>query len=134
MDEPIWIYFSIIAIIVAFVIIISLFNQNQGHLQEQSLSNAFLTLKQHCDFVCDQTPGSIRSVEVDLPSGLLMYTTDDKICGKYESEVRCALCKCNVAPYTLDLNTTETKEIFDIHTFKCYLQREENEIKMDCQG
>ncbi len=134
MDEPIWIYFSIIAVIIAFGIMLSLFNQNKEHVKEQAFSDAFLTLKPHCDYMCDSTPESIRPIDVDFPSGIFIYTTDTRICGRYEGDVRCAMCKCDVAPYTLDLNTTQARDTFDIHTFKCYFERGEDEIKIDCQG
>ncbi|MBW2990406.1 hypothetical protein KY348_01740 [Candidatus Woesearchaeota archaeon] len=134
MEESVWIYISIIAVIIALVIIISLFTQNKEHMKEQAFSNAFLEIEPHCNYVCGSPPGSIIPLEVNIPSGIVIYTKDQKICGQYKDKTACAVCACKVASYTLDLNTTQAKETFDVHAFNCYFERGENEVKMECQG
>jgi hypothetical protein len=130
MDEPVWIYVSIISVLIGIAVIVSLINQNTGHRQEQAFESAFLRLGPHCDRVCGSAPETMSPLKVDLPSGARLYTNGQKICGTYLGETQCASCECNLSLYELDLNTT----LYNIHTFTCAFQRGENDIRMDCQG
>jgi hypothetical protein len=130
MDEPVWIYVSIVAVIIALAVVISLFNQNSGHMKEQAFTNSFMSFGPHCDYVCSSSPETINPLKVDLPAGARFYTTGQKICGTFNNESRCAACACNLSRYELDLNTT----LYDIRTFTCSFKRGEHEISIDCQG
>jgi hypothetical protein len=132
MDEPVWMYIGIISVIVALGIIMALFMRNTEHMKEQAFENAFMTLGPNCDNVCASPPETRKPVDVDLPSGAVFYTTGQKICGRLNSDARCATCKCNLTAYTLDLNTS--KETYDTHPFTCRMTRGEHDISIDCQG
>jgi hypothetical protein len=130
MDEAIWIYTSIIAILIALAVIVSLINQNTDHRQEQAFANAFLRLGPHCDRVCESSPETMSPLKIEFPSGTRLYTTGHKICGLYKDSTQCAPCGCNLTLYELDLNTT----LYKIHTFTCSFTRGDDDIRMDCQG
>jgi hypothetical protein len=130
MDEPVWIYVSIISILIGIAVIVSLMNQNSVHRQEQAFSNAFQRFGPHCDSVCRRAPETVAPLKVDLPAGAHIYTNGQKVCGVFLEETRCASCTCNLSNYELDLNTT----LYKIHTFTCAFQRGEEDIRLDCQG
>jgi hypothetical protein len=134
MEQAVWISISIIALIIAFGVLTQLYTQNRQNMQEQAFTNAFQTLKTQCDYVCDSSPETILPIDVDLPSGVFLYTKDYKICGRFREESACALCDCRLAAHQIELNTSAASKAFDIHAFKCYFERGEDEIKMDCQG
>jgi hypothetical protein len=130
MEESVWIYISIISVILALAIMLGLFAKGNERLAEQAFDNAFQAFGPHCDQVCSSSPETMASIDVDLPKGASLYTTGQKLCGTFKESTRCAACRCNLSAYTLDLNDSA----YDLHTFKCRFSRGENEIRVDCQG
>ena len=134
MDEPVWIAISVIAVVIGLGIIMGIFSENKENVKLQHFKNAFNTFETHCNYVCGTSPETISPVEVELPSGVYIYTAGQKICGRYEGNVMCAPCDCELESFTMDLNTTAAKKAFDVQTFSCSFKRGENEISIGCQS
>jgi hypothetical protein len=134
MEETVWLYFSVIAIIFAFGIIAVLYSENKEDQKYQAFRSALDSLASQCDYVCGTGTGTNLPSEVSLPSGMLLYAHDKKICGTLEGENRCSMCSCQLMNYTLDLNTTFAREVLEIHKYQCFFRRTIDGEEMECQG
>ncbi len=134
MEQTIWLYFSIVAILLTLGIVMSLIETHRGRVNAQEVQNALRDLKAQCNFVCAQAPGTNLPVAVRLPSELFLYARDDRICVWFSERTRCQKCDCVLDPYTLDLNTTLHTELFATHDFNCYFARTAHGVDMDCKG
>ena len=134
MEETVWLYFSILAVIVALSVIGTLVYRNSDKTQYQHVIRSMEELKAQCDYVCDSSVGTSLPVTVTLPSGLYLYTRNTKICGIFQENNICRICDCELPRYILGLNTSFAMKAFKTHDYNCYFRRTENAVQMDCQG
>lgn len=134
MEQTVWLYFSIIAIVLTLGIILTLVEAQRGKIYEQEVQNALRDLRAHCNFVCTLAPGTNLPISVKLPSDLYLFSKDDRICIWYAEQTKCQKCDCVLDPFTLDLNTSLHRELFKTHEFNCYFARTLHGVDMDCKG
>lgn len=139
MEQAVWIAFGVIAVVLGFAIIANLISNNKDETRYIEFQESIDKLKHQCDFVCDSPLDTYLSVNVDLPSGMRLYTNENRICGHlnitddYDDETKCVLCKCQVSG-SLNLQTQLAKDSFDTHEYACFFERGENVIQMACKG
>lgn len=139
MEETVWLAFGVIAIVIGLAIVANLVGTNKDETRYIKFQESIEQLKYQCDFVCDSPLETYLSAEVTLPSGMRIYTNQNRICGhlnisaEYEDETKCMICKCPVNG-SLNLQTELARRSFDLHKYSCYFERGENEIQMECQG
>lgn len=141
MEQAVWLAFGVIAVVLGFAIIANLMNTNKDEARYNTFKESIERLKYQCDFVCDSPLDTYLAAEVELPSGLRIYTSQNRICGhlnisdEYSDETKCVICKCPVTMNsTFDLETEVARKSFDMHKYYCYFLRNENDIEMECKG
>ncbi|MEM4268418.1 MAG: hypothetical protein QXK37_06345 [Candidatus Woesearchaeota archaeon] len=141
MEEAVWIVFGVIAVIIGLVIVANIIVTNKDEIKLQDVTESFEKIKQKCDFVCNSPLETYLSVEVELPSGLLIYASGQRICGnvnisaEHSNDTICVLCMCPVVMRTpLNLQTELARKSFSVHKYYCYFERMDNEVAMECKG
>lgn len=134
MEEVVWLYFSVIAIIIAFGSIAVIVTSNKDDVNYQSVLRSLDELKAQCNYVCESGKGTNLPVDVVLPGGLVLYTNENRLCASFENNNDCRPCNCGLNLYRLDLNTTLAREALKAHTYTCRFEKEENGVSVDCQG
>lgn len=134
MEETVWLYFSVLAIIIALGVVGTLFYRNSDKTQLQHMMRSIEELKSQCDYVCDSGVGTNLPIKVTLPAGLYLYTRQQKICGTFKDSNMCRVCDCTLQDYIMALNTTFAQRVTKTHEYNCYFKRLENGVQMDCQG
>ena len=134
MEESIWLYFSIIAIIMAVGVIGTLFVKNNEGTQKQHFMRSLTELQVQCNYVCDSGTGTNFPVDIIFPSGLYFYTKNNKICGIFDKESRCEICDCELNNFTMDLNTSFARDVLSNHEYACFFKRTSSGVAIDCQG
>lgn len=134
MEQTVWIYFSVIAILIALGIVTNLMVKNTQTNQNENLVNSIYQLQSQCDFVCRSGVETNLPINVKLPSEAVVFTKENKICGTFKDSMKCVICSCALRQYTLNLNTTFAIKAFKLHDYICYFKKLENEIEMECKG
>ena len=133
MEEAIWVFFSVISILIALGIIANVVGNNDD-AKMQKVSDAMAKLEVQCNFVCETTQNNLLSIDVNLLSGMVIYTNNDKICSKYDEDLKCVRCNCQLEDYELNLANSTIAKKFKEHTYKCYFERFSESVGMNCQG
>ena len=134
MEQVIWLYFGIISLVLALGIIGGFFINFKEDNKTTAFDNTLTTLKEHCEMMCNAPTGQRLSVTVEIPSGVYMYTENDKVCGIFNNEERCVKCPCKINPYKLELNTTIAMKSFEIQPYHCAMEKLEKNVTLECQG
>ncbi len=134
MEETVWLYFSVMAIIVLFGIIGFIVYQNADDVKAQTALRSLDELERQCTYICDLGIGTVLPMEVTFPSGLYLYTNGKKICGTFNEENDCRVCKCDLVPYELALNSTFIRKAFSTHPYTCTFERASAGVSLSCQG
>jgi len=130
----VWLYFSVIAIIIAFGVIGTLVFKNKDDISYQHLLRSLDEIKAQCDYVCNMAEGTSLPIDVTLPGGAYLYTNDHRFCSIWDEKVDCIPCNCEFNEYVMELNTTIAKEVLTSHRYTCFFVRTENGVQIDCQG
>jgi hypothetical protein len=133
MEQPVWLIYGIISVLVALGIVISLVSTNNNATKEYGIQDTLNKLATQCTFVCGTTEGNLLSINVKLPAESVLYTNDQKICVNYKTNTHCTICKCKIQDYTLYLNTTLAKSL-NILKYDCFFERTKKDIKVDFMG
>jgi len=141
MEQAVWLAFGVIAIVLGLAIVANLITSNKDEQKLISFRQAMDRIKDECDFVCASPTDTYQAVDVELPSGMRIYSSDTRICGhlsiSYENtnETKCVMCKCPVVMVSeINLQTELALKSFSTHSYTCYFERRENEIGMECKG
>jgi hypothetical protein len=134
MEETVWLYFSVVAVIFVLGIIAGLIVSQKDEGKLQTFSAALDTLQSQCNYVCSLGSGTNLPIEVILPAGLYLYTNGPKICGTIDDENRCVMCDCDLEQYHLELNTSFAEKALQDHTYSCSFRRTKDGASMECQG
>jgi hypothetical protein len=134
MEQTVWLYFGVITVILGFGIVAKLIIDHKNQSKNDLFDQAIDLIKNQCNFVCSSSPGTKISQEVTLPSGLVLTSEEKRICGRYNTEDRCAVCNCELSNYTLNLNTSLALKTFQSHTYFCFFTRGDINVDMECQG
>ncbi len=134
MEQAVWIAFSVISVVIGFSIVVGLINTNVEDKKQIAFQDAIVKLGNHCSVVCQSPIDTLTPTRVDLPSGMVLYTNDNRVCGIYEEQTRCELCDCSVTmDEALNLNTSLAAR-FSLHSYNCLFLRLENGTQMECTG
>ncbi len=136
MEEAIWIAIGVIAVIIAVGIISQLVVRTNEDSKLNSIDSSIASLKQKCDFVCNNPVDTRLSVTVPIASGAVLTAKGNKMCIFIKDKVACDSCKCSLINETiLDLNNTQSLQLFRTHDYSCYFTKLQNEnIKVECRG
>lgn len=133
MEEPIWIFFGIIMVILGLGIVGNVVLQNKQETYREDFYDMFAKLEVQCNFVCGNTEGNVLGIDVSIPSGTHLYTVNDKICGQLKEETTCIRCACELEEYDMNLNSSIAQK-FGTHMYHCYFERMEETVEINCQG
>jgi hypothetical protein len=141
MEQSVWLAFGVIAAMVGLAIVASLITTNKDESHLITFKDSMDKLGKQCDFVCDSPLDTYLAAQVDLPSGLLLEASDDKICGhlnisnEISDESKCVICKCKVKmDPSLNLQTELARKAFAVQKYSCYFKRLDNGIQMECKS
>jgi hypothetical protein len=133
MEQPVWIIFGVISIIITIGIISKVvYDHNQSNHEEYA-KLAIDALQAQCKLVCSTTPGNKLSIPIIMPYNMTIYTTTDKICGIYDGRTTCARCPCTVSPYTFTTDNEFAKSMQTLN-YECYITRQKSNVSIQCQG
>ncbi len=134
MEQTVWLYFGIVTVVLAFGVIGNLVVNHKAQQKYGIFERALERLEGQCNFVCSSASSTLLSAEVELPSGIVLYTDQNLICGAYKDKKRCVRCNCQLREYTLNLNTTIAIQTFETHEYSCEFLREQDDIILECKG
>jgi hypothetical protein len=137
MEDTVWIFFGVLVFLFTIGIVTNLVLDSRVTVQQDRLDVSVKILQSQCNYVCNSPLDTLLSIDVELPSGVILrggVDDADKICLEWKEDLSCGLCNCNIERYELSLNTTLAKKSFDGHPYGCSFLRGENAISMACQG
>jgi len=136
-EQTVWLYVGIIAAIIGlgFVATIVLGGRETSHWQ--TVENGVKKMQQNCNQVCSSDVETMFSADVTLVSGMRLYATGRGICANYKDEQTCKECDCEVfdkegQSFALDL--TGATELFESNQYKCFMERTETGVAVECKG
>lgn len=131
MEQTVWLYFGIITVVLGLGIVGKLVIDHRQDIRFHVVERSMGLINNQCNFVCQSPQGSLHSVDVEFPSGIIIETIDDKVCALYKNTTNCVPCGCTLRTYRLDLEEAR----FDTHVYKCKFERMVLDgISMECQG
>ena len=134
MEESVWISFGVIIAILCIGIVVTIFSDFKQGNDEQALFDGLQHLSDQAEIVCDAPIETQLSTRVPMPSGGVLYTYTDKICGAYGEKVRCKPVKCALDQRTLvNLTSNETRSLFSSHEYTCVVLRGDL-TNITCEG
>lgn len=131
MEQPIWLFFGVIAVIVTFGVIIKVIGLHEQETRKDMIVDSLNKMETMCDFVCGTTKDNKMSVDVKLPSDIWMYTNQNKICIELEKKVNCRTCDCDLLFYELSLDTELSKKANE-HEYTCYFEKTDVDVGLEC--
>ena len=145
MEESLWLYFGVIAVLIGIVIVAQLVGFNVDREKRLALEGSINQMANFCDFICLSDLNQLLSQKVTLASGAKLYSTDlNGLCYRYEEKQNCRPCKCAIfdtpfdpqtkANFLLDLNTQQLKDLYATHEFSCLFFREREGVTLECTG
>ena len=134
MEETAWIAVGIISVLLVFGILAGFFkNSIAGEKMEYAKESSQL-LGSMCNKVCLMPDQTKLYVNVNLPSGSVLNSSNERICMIIQSESYCSRCKCAIDDYSFDLDNEEAKNLFNVHLYKCFFLKNSQRISMECLG
>ncbi|MFT4312380.1 MAG: hypothetical protein ACMXYF_04065 [Candidatus Woesearchaeota archaeon] len=134
MEQSVWFIYAVLAAMVMLGVVITISVQHSDQLKLGRSDRVADQLVSACNFVCRSEGGTQRFQDVDFPSGLVLRAHANQICTTYDQRQVCRVCDCSLSDYTLDLSTPQHLHMFDIHTFRCLIAKQNETITLDCQG
>lgn len=134
MEQPLWIYIGVIAVLLAIGIIVHMTVLSNDVRKVEVSKESLKKLQQQCDFVCKQDTGTMLGVAAELFSGSKLYAAEKAICLDSVNLHDCVSCNCQLANYVLDLNTAEARQAFVSHNYRCTFEKSKSEVSMRCAG
>lgn len=133
MEQPVWIFFGIISVLLALGIVGGLVYKHQNEVKYENFDSSLDKLVSQCNFVCQTNEGNMLGIDINLPTDSLFYTSKNKLCIRYEDKVSCKACNCDLSEYKLDLNTSLSKS-FDNLNYRCYFEKLKSGVAVECRG
>ena len=141
MEETVWLYFSVVAVLIGFAVIGTVFKQSTADNAVDQLFVGVEQLRQEADLVCKSPAGTMLSIKIVLPSGALLYSKENKLCGTMDDKIKCVptLCVMQDDPELLNLTSEATRKLFKTHEFTCAFEKQQAgngdiTIAGTCQG
>jgi hypothetical protein len=136
MEQAVWLTFGVIAIIVALTITVQLISSSSEQQKADVLQQSMQRLKGQCNLVCDSPEETLLSIDVELPSGILFNTAENKLCAYLDEQPYCSQCNCNLSEGTvLNLTSSFARKAFSIHAYSCsFLKGSGEYVSLECKG
>ena len=134
MEETVWMYFGILAVIIGIGIITTIFTQYKDESSGDTLFLGVQQLGKQAELVCASPRDTKLSIEFTVPSGTLMYTKSDKLCARLDDKIRCLPSTCLLEEKVLiNLTSDEAKQLFDTWEYTCAVHNDDV-LRFTCQG
>ena len=151
MEQAIWLYFGVIAVLVGIAIVVQIVVFNVEKEKEITMESSLNQLANFCEFICLSDLNQMLSQEVKFSSGSRVFSQQKALCYEYKENTHCRDCKCEIFDasdfeagtyYVLDLNSPDVLELYNTHTFDCTFTRVQPEIDgnkvdgvtLECRG
>jgi hypothetical protein len=134
MEEMVWVYVGIIAVVISLGIIGQVFLVHEEDLRGEEVRASLDKMEAECKYACTSPQDSYVGVDVTLPSAMRLWTAENRICALYKTKTSCRACSCNLTTYTLNLNSTLALSSFKTHEYSCNFLRRHDDIALDCKG
>lgn len=141
MEQIVWVYVGVIAIIVALAAIGSTVVLGNEQMKEQQIYSAINLLKERANFVCNSEVGTLFSEKIILGSGVYLHTGNildqnkGRICIDFEKKTFCETINCEIPTfYDLNLDLPELREIAYTRQYVCFIERVIGGIKIGCKS
>jgi hypothetical protein len=134
MEQPVWLFFGIVAVLIGLGIIIHVVYLNEEDSIMRGLRQSLDKLEGQCNFVCAAGEETYLSIRAELPTKARIFTHKQNICGEVGDDLSyCVQCNCEMEPYELSLNTT-LAEKFKVHHYNCFFEKMDPNVRMECLG
>ena len=129
-----WVVVGVIAIIMMFGVIGTLFVSSQQEQARINVEHALDLLSAQCDRVCRLPDDTMLAVDVELPAGVVLESSQDVLCASFDGARSCRPCSCIYEDFVFDLDTPEAFEFFRSHTYRCFFTNNDFRMHVNCQG
>lgn len=134
MEQPIWLFFGIVAVLIGLGIIIHVVYLDEEDSVMRNLKQSLDKLEGQCNFVCAAGEETYLSAKAQFPAKARIFTHDRNICGELGDGLNyCVQCNCELEDYELSLNTT-LAEKFKVHYYDCFFEKMYPGVRMECLG
>ena len=130
MDEIIWVYVGVIAIIIAFATIASFLYNKSVMDNETVIENTVNALSNFCNKVCQMPEHTRQSVEVKFVRDSILYNESQTIFIQTNERRYAVHCDCNIEGVKI-LNLTDAP--FQSLDYDCFFERARDGIKVECK-
>ncbi|MFH0955249.1 MAG: hypothetical protein V1777_04040 [Candidatus Micrarchaeota archaeon] len=145
MEQTVWLYFGVIAVLIGLLAVTQLISFNTERDKQMTMESSLNQLANFCDFTCLSDVNQFLSQSVPLASGSSVYSTDlNALCYSYSQKQQCRQCKCpiwdsNSFPATrknfrMDLTSETIRSLYSTHTFSCSFLRQREGVTLACTG
>ena len=139
MEQAVWVSFGVLSAIIMVGIVAQLITSQSLTTRTQDIDAVLGIMEQQCDFVCKSSKGTRLGTEITLPSGVLMFTNQDRVCIDLDTQdVQCGICQCRLSEdkeALLNLTSDLARETFLSHAYTCLFMKEEGgHVFVECQG
>jgi hypothetical protein len=131
MEEMIWVYVGVIAIIIAFASIGSFLYKRGLEDSETVMVNTVTSLSRFCDKVCQMPQHTRQSVKVTFIKDSTMEMQNDIVLIQTPEKRHVLPCNCNITDIQT-LNLTDAP--FNSHEYFCFFDRNQNGVSIECAG
>jgi hypothetical protein len=131
MEEMIWVYVGVIAIIIAFASIGSFLYKRGIQDSETVMTNTVTALSQFCDKICQMPQFTRQSVKVTFIKNSIMEMQDGVVFINTPEKRHVLPCNCVITNVQL-LNLTNAP--FNSHEYFCFFDRNLDGISINCTG
>jgi len=137
MEQAVWLYVGIIAALIGLVFVASIVISGRDTMNEQTVENNIRKIQQNCNLVCASDTETMFSVDTPLVAGMKLYSEGNAICTDYKGKTNCKKCDCVVfdtegSAFVLDLS--DATELFETSNYKCFMERTEEGVAIECKG
>lgn len=136
-EQAVWLYVGIITAFIGLGFVASVVLSGRETGNQQTTENAIKKLQQNCNLVCESDTETMFSADVTLIAGMKLYGSDNAICADYAEKTTCRECGCALFdtegdPFILDLS--DARGLFESNNYKCYMERVEEGVAVECKG
>ena len=145
MEQAVEVFFAIIAIGIAIGAIVAIYSYSKEDIRLGSMGDSLGVMRYKCDAACASVPGTSVGANVEIPSGVKLYTSGKKICTKFTDkkgaeQAKCEICACDMVerPETapvLDLTGELAQKVIESHSYFCEFEKmSDSKVGMSCSG
>ncbi len=137
MEQAVWLYVGIIAALIGLGFIASIVISGKETMNEQTVENSIRKMQQNCNLVCASDEETMFSVDTTLVAGMKLYGNGKAICTDYKGKTSCKECDCLVSDlngFAFVLDLTNAIGLFESSNYKCFMERTEEGVAIECKG